>query len=578
MLQINFGLCDACVGFRGIDNRLQRNARNIPRKSEQKTRVGSGGAKMFLKKLFLLLWKNWLIRWRHPVLFFVEIIAVALFFGLLLIVKIQLASSSGDVLGSDTEIFAPSLERGILGALTGTWTEPPVIMYAPNNTETREIMENVLEMIVPSTREAGPLETRAFASEKELLRAVDSLGLISGFLSLRGAIVFTSTTGNSFSYKVRIKNFQIPTEFLFSPVSLPGAGDTYWNYDSYVAPLQLVIRTQAFPYPAYSAALQDFLSFLFGLMLPQFTVFGFLFLVPIIHLGVVKEKQTGVKELMKMMGMSRVLYWSSWLLSCIVSLIIPITIAIIICVAPISSDGAIYGHSDGLLIAIFYILFALSFISFSFFVTTFFDRRVGLQWKNMNQAPYLNDGMTMTSVFLMLVFDTVFYMILTLYMDTIKPGKYGVPAPIYFPFQLSYWFPKKSKVNAKSDSASASILAGKNQFFEEEPQHLQAGIDIANLRKVFWSLEGKKVAVDGLSLKAYRSQITALLGHNGAGKTTTMSILTGLYSPSGGTAVIDGYDITTSLDKVRERMGLCPQHSMLFPEITVMEHLLLFGQ
>ncbi|CAG0925742.1 unnamed protein product, partial [Notodromas monacha] len=294
-------------------------------------------------------------------------------------------------------------------------------------------------------------------------------------------------------------------------------------------------------------------------------------------------------ELMKMMGMSRVLYWSSWLLSCIVSLIIPITIAIIICVAPISSDGAIYGHSDGLLIAIFYILFALSFISFSFFVTTFFDRLlktipvgillmlmtymaptfslnlwnvsdgvegtvgnseslalclmpnmamvygvrvafafegrgVGLQWKNMNQAPYLNDGMTMTSVFLMLVFDTVFYMILTLYMDTIKPGKYGVPAPIYFPFQLSYWFPKKSKVNAKSDSASASILAGKNQFFEDEPQHLQAGIDIANLRKVFWSLEGKKVAVDGLSLKAYRSQITALLGHNGAGKTTTMSI------------------------------------------------------
>ena len=42
---------------------------------------------------------------------------------------------------------------------------------------------------------------------------------------------------------------------------------------------------------------------------------------------------------------------------------------------------------------------------------------------------------------------------------------------------------------------------------------------------------GKKVAVDGTSLKMYDGQITVLLGHNGAGKTTTMSMLTGLFSP-----------------------------------------------
>ena len=39
-----------------------------------------------------------------------------------------------------------------------------------------------------------------------------------------------------------------------------------------------------------------------------------------------------------------------------------------------------------------------------------------------------------------------------------------------------------------------------------------------------------KKAVDNVSLKIYKGQITALLGHNGAGKTTTMSMLTGMIT------------------------------------------------
>jgi hypothetical protein len=135
------------------------------------------------------------------------------------------------------------------------------------------------------------------------------------------------------------------------------------------------LELQGFPYPPYSGALKDVLSFLFGLMLPMFTILGFVFLVPIIHLGIVKEKQSGVKELMRMMGMSRALYWMSWLLSCIISSIVPISIVIIICVAPISKDGAIYGSSDGFIIAIFYILYTLAFICSTFLVTTVFDKR-----------------------------------------------------------------------------------------------------------------------------------------------------------------------------------------------------------
>lgn len=55
---------------------------------------------------------------------------------------------------------------------------------------------------------------------------------------------------------------------------------------------------------------------------------------------------------------------------------------------------------------------------------------------------------------------------------------------------------------------------------EEEPGHIEPGVYIENLVKVY--SHGNKLAVDGLSLKFYEGQITSFLGHNGAGKTTTM--------------------------------------------------------
>ena len=88
--------------------------------------------------------------------------------------------------------------------------------------------------------------------------------------------------------------------------------------------------------------------------------------------------------------------------------------------------------------------------------------------------------------------------------------------------------------------------------------------------------KGSKVAVDGLSLNIYKGQITALLGHNGAGKTTTMSILTGLFPPSAGSAHINGKSILTDMEGIRESLGLCPQHNVLFDRLTVKEHLTFF--
>lgn len=52
----------------------------------------------------------------------------------------------------------------------------------------------------------------------------------------------------------------------------------------------------------------------------------------------------------------------------------------------------------------------------------------------------------------------------------------------------------------------------------------------------------------------------------------------GLFPPTSGTASVNGFDIREELDQVRENLGLCPQHNMLFDDLTVLEHLKFFGR
>lgn len=62
----------------------------------------------------------------------------------------------------------------------------------------------------------------------------------------------------------------------------------------------------------------------------------------------------------------------------------------------------------------------------------------------------------------------------------------------------------------------------------------------------------------------------------GCGKTTTMNMLTGMFSPSSGTAYIDGHDVTTNIAEARNSLGLCPQHNILINDLTVKEHLIFY--
>ncbi|WP_253705438.1 ABC transporter ATP-binding protein [Brachybacterium sp. P6-10-X1] len=83
-------------------------------------------------------------------------------------------------------------------------------------------------------------------------------------------------------------------------------------------------------------------------------------------------------------------------------------------------------------------------------------------------------------------------------------------------------------------------------------------------------------ALDGLSLRAHRGEVTALLGPNGAGKTTAVSCATGLLRPSGGTLTVLGRDPWRAGPAHRARVGLMIQDGGLASGARAMQ-LLRYG-
>ncbi|MBI5235978.1 MAG: ABC transporter ATP-binding protein [Deltaproteobacteria bacterium] len=100
-------------------------------------------------------------------------------------------------------------------------------------------------------------------------------------------------------------------------------------------------------------------------------------------------------------------------------------------------------------------------------------------------------------------------------------------------------------------------------------------IEAKGLYKTYRGAE--KAAVDRIDLTVEKGSFFGLLGPNGAGKTTTLAMLTGLLEPDDGLLKVAGFDIRTSLDEVKRRIGLVPQEISLYPSLTAQENLAYFG-
>ena len=106
--------------------------------------------------------------------------------------------------------------------------------------------------------------------------------------------------------------------------------------------------------------------------------------------------------------------------------------------------------------------------------------------------------------------------------------------------------------------------------------HADDVLVVKTLSKHFGGLK----AVDEISFTVKRGSVHALIGPNGSGKTTTLNVLSGLYTPTGGSVVLDGQDITHAPPHIRTSYGLGRtfQNIRLFRSMTALENVIIGGE
>uniref|UniRef100_A0A8C0LEY2 ATP binding cassette subfamily A member 9 n=1 Tax=Canis lupus dingo TaxID=286419 RepID=A0A8C0LEY2_CANLU len=111
--------------------------------------------------------------------------------------------------------------------------------------------------------------------------------------------------------------------------------------------------------------------------------------------------------------------------------------------------------------------------------------------------------------------------------------------------------------------------------FDEKPVIIASCLrkEYAGKKRNCFAKRKKKVAIRNVSFCVKKGEVIGLLGHNGAGKSTTIKMITGDTNPTAGQVILKGNSEGDSL----RFLGYCPQENVLWPNLSVREHLEVFA-
>ncbi|XP_077512826.1 phospholipid-transporting ATPase ABCA3-like [Amblyomma americanum] len=195
-----------------------------------------------------------------------------------------------------------------------------------------------------------------------------------------------------------------------------------------------------------------------------------------------------------------------------------------------------------------------------------FDGSAG--WKNIADLALGVYAVTIADIWMVNFLTVVAMLVLIFYLSNVLPWNSPIPLhPLYF-LRPSYW-----QANPTVRVPPYIPLDYSDKRFEPAPWLLRPVVHIEDVTMVY----GSTHALRRVSLQAYEQEATAVVGRNGAGKTTLMNIVAGLVKPTVGSVFVRGYDMVKYTRLARGSVSHCPQRDLLFPDMTVWEHLLFFG-
>eukprot|EP00126_Sphaerothecum_destruens_P010030 Sdes_comp20661_c0_seq1m15977 len=357
--------------------------------------------------------------------------------------------------------------------------------------------------------------------------------------------------------------------------------------------------------------------------------------------GMVFEKEQKIKEAMMMMGLKNKVYYTSWMITntalyiaswlisaliinlgiyshsdyltvailflltgvslisfsfCLVSFFNVVNMAGLIAAFVVSGFAALaqvlFAALDPLPVGAVMALSIFSPCAFVFAIILLGEMELqgrGVTLSNLWSANY--SDVYMGALWIWILFDIFFYLFLAWYLNQVMPSEFGVSKPWHFMFHLSFWKSSRKPGNLQSGPPSENNISldldplpskGENGeapvALEPSPKGFEVGIDIRNVFKQFSRKSGDPfMAVNGLSLQAFKGQVLSFLGHNGAGKSTTINMLVGLTPISTGDALIHGCSVRYQMNQVRKILGVCPQHDILWDKLTVRQTVSLFA-
>ncbi|TFK24250.1 nod factor export ATP-binding protein I [Coprinopsis marcescibilis] len=555
-------------------------------------------ASLFWIQLRALIWKNWVVVAKYPILNIFRCFILPVAYGIFLaIAQIFLSKLNNYGIGDPVPIH--SLQSQFDGSLHFVWTDGTTGTSNPTPLE-------IIDHITASWNN----------QQRAAIKQVDSAAAIPDacpqnfnlFSQCFAAVSFTNIPGPGTSTSV---NYTIHADAGLAYINVKEHTSDWekrilplqWAIDSAIIELQTGIQMPTpleWPFTQETNEAQETsvrLSYVRAitdlLVLALFITFvGIVYQLPGSIAG---ERANGLTGHMRAMGLLDKARIAAWHIS-ISSTYLPAWIII-----SILWRLRIWSETNVGIILVVHVLFGFSLTSWSFFVAAPFGKSPQLAAVVTTflaiilavVALVMKSAKTGTAFIFTLIFPPSFYVFATRAICGFEDMGLGANAvkqdPVFgltlipliiaalinvflWPWLAVLW--ERRMYEARSPTSGPWW-----KFWSRTPRTTDAvpssdvAISVRNLRKVYrtsrWTSKNGVTAVDNLSFDVPKTGIFVLLGSNGAGKSTTMSIVGGLDGQTDGQVVFEG----GHLKPPRGSIGIVPQKNVLFPELTCLQTL-----